>query len=209
MALIQRWFFRNYDNASTTLTYGKFRSVVQGYGGVQTVGASTTVTAVTASIGTFSPVQVGDTIVFWVAEAPLVRRVTAKASNDSITVSSSVDLSALTGGYAAWYFWPFLSGTGAESGWIKVDDLISKTLYLQFTTVAATGGIDVQIQTRGGDYATVGVNTFPLKNYTAATDSEAIPIAEDAKDLRVGVCGHTDFSGTDDFTIYIEGNQRW
>lgn len=217
MGLHQKLLFWQFDNDSTSLTYCYFDSPNQGFGALETSGANTTVTKVSTDTDSshqpFNPMvalgTTGHMIMFEYPELTfLTRKVNTVSSGTSIVVDSAVTLVACS----SWHWRKLNKGTAITDGWVKIDYLKKKTLFIDLKTVSAGGGIDIQVEGRGSGVAGQGgdkkVIIVPLTNYAAAT-SVAYPIQEDVTWLRVGVCGHTDFSGTDDVTIYVEGDTAW
>lgn len=218
MGLHQKLLFWQFDNDSTSLTYCYYDSANQGFGGLETSGSSTTVTKISTDTDTshqpFNPLKTiggtGHIVMFEYPEATyLTRKVaTAPTTGTTLVVDSAVTLVACS----SWWWRKLNKGTTITDGWVKVDYLKRKTLHVDIKTVGAGGGIDIQVEGRGQGLAATGsdktVILVPLQNYSAAT-SFSYPIQEDVTWIRVGVCGHTDFSGTDDVTIFIEGDQAW
>lgn len=123
-------FWRN-DIDSATLTYCRMNGVNDDVFGepiqrtqlIKTAGVSATVTEFTASSGPFSAVSVGDVLVIKTPtsldpEHRDTRAVIAKASAASITVDSTIDLSA-AGGFS-FGFYKIQCGTSDNDGWVNV-----------------------------------------------------------------------------------------
>lgn len=143
-----------YDVASTSYIYtsylgqngSQYGAPIAGAGNIKTTGSSTTVVSNTASAAALLPLSVGDLVLFTLpANAGLGTKtavnVTAKASNDSMTVSTAVDL---TGGVSYTYL-RASRGTGATIGWLNVAGDAKKTFSWTIATINATS-IEVQIQ---------------------------------------------------------------
>lgn len=144
----------DYDLDATTYTY----CVTTGQGGdplaqgrlgqakIETSGSSTTWTASTTGQKPFDRLAVGDEITVKDASVPpefITRRVTAKASGDSITVSSAADL----GADGVMFTWRQRAcGTTATSGWIPTEAQGESLFAIQIDQLNVTGGIDVSVE---------------------------------------------------------------
>lgn len=169
-----------YDLDATSLTY--CNSV--GEGGlvlapprrmpdkVKTSGSSTTVTSNTASSGAFEFVAVGDLLWFPRTESvPIAagsavgvwRYVTARASADSITVDTAVDLSS---GYG-FGLRVVSCGTAATSGVVPVEGFDSLNFVGQIDQISVTGGITYQVECRADGPAAAWVTVIGPTNKTA------------------------------------------
>jgi hypothetical protein len=203
LGLIQKWFYQDYDLDATTYKYGKLSDWRQGYGGFATSGSSTTVTAVTASIGTFAPLAVGDKIRFLIAGTWYERTVSAVASPDSITVSSAIE----TTGASAWYYRSRSIGTAITSGLHSVANLVDVTLYVNWVTKAAdTIVMSIEGVNQGDQLAH---RLMDEQTLTAAGIVMPIEIADAVHGLRLGVKAGSSFAGTDVFNAYLEGKERF
>lgn len=120
------YFAIRYDVDSASKTYcvlngsngQPFGSPVRVSTRVETVGSSTTITAVTALSEPFDDVSVGDVLVFSVNGTPTMRTVVTNADADTVTVDEAIDLSAGAG--FTFSYWQPACGTAATSGWITV-----------------------------------------------------------------------------------------
>lgn len=203
--LEQRTFFRNYDILALTYVYGKLEGPHQGYGGVALVSASTTVNAITAGIGTFSPVNVGDFLWFYAGETLVKRKVATKPSSDQITIDSNP---GVTANVAAWHYMPFKSGATATDGWVPIQKFEGKaSVLLAFPTIADAGGFDIKIEVKGFEIEAAPIFIIE-KHYDQGTTpaSEEFPIPAIAAAIRVGLKGTAGFAGTDDISVSIAGN---
>jgi len=135
-----RWMTK-YDLDANTFTYcvvlGKdgspWGAPIAGPALIETSGSSTTVTAVTASSGPFTELAVKDIIMVKpspASEAWNVVTITAKASDDSITVDTAVDWSAGSG--FSFQYLKTSCGTDANSGWIDVSGFVFKTMLMEW-----------------------------------------------------------------------------
>ena len=199
-------FYYAYDLDATTYKYGRLGGPgglpVQGKYGLETSGSSTTVTAVAGT--PFDPVTALDMIVIVKGETKYTRKVATKVDGTEITIDSAVDL---TGGYSGWFFYPWRIGATNADGWHQVTGYEEMTVHIVIPTVAAAGGVDVQIQglspNLGGSPVTLWSN-----NYAAATTGDNVEIGEELLALRVGVKGGSGFAGTDDINIWMTGRVR-
>lgn len=216
MGIVKIDLFRKYDLDSTSYKWGKFKRAVPGFGGIKTSGNSTTITSMdsTASAGheAFVGLGVGDILLIRQAdsggaEVYAERKIVTFTDINTIVVDSAINIGA--SGTTAWWYMKRDLGTGDENGAVRIDNYDHVDLVLNFRTVAAGGGISVNIQERGGGLNTDWVNLVPDKVYTATTDSEIFPIVSRCREIRVGVKGVSDFAGTDDFDIYLLGRPRW
>jgi hypothetical protein len=147
-----------------------FAGPYPGRGQIETSGSSTTVTGVNAADDVFTDIGVGDVLFTRTgAGVTSLRVVTAKASVDSITVNTAIDL---TGG-VNWTYKKLACGTSATDGWID-----------------ATGDtVQLTVQYDAGDLDTLDVSWFCRE---AAPGSGAIRVYPGpASD-----CGDGTLSGT-------------
>ncbi len=216
-------FYLNYDLDATTFKYGKITAPAggfQGYEGIKTTGASTTIDAVTAGKRPFGHMSVGDYILFYIGETPTTRRrVLTKPSDDQITISgANVNLGA---GITSWYFFPFKIGVTTEDGAHGVEAYETAFVEIEIPTIAAAGGVDISLEIRGRSPAS---QWFVLlaKTYAAAPAVDVIEVnKKDATGIpaggwpnvigsvRLGLKGNTGFAGTDDISAWLTGNPRW
>lgn len=192
MFLNTKQFYKGNDPGAA-YAYGRLGDAsgqpVQGRNGVQTAGASTTVTATDGT--PFDAVTVGAIIVFCSPrpDGKIVRTVTAKASGSSITVDTAVTLAAGT----AFFFWPFKSGTTVDDGWHNVNAWSAITVFVDVTTLGSTT-IEANVEVGGGPFsAPVQANTTPVAVSATVTTSisavgrRAIEVLSMAQSLRVGL----------------------
>jgi hypothetical protein len=192
MFLGTKQFYKGYDPGAAYF-YGRLGDAsgqpVQGRNGVETAGASTTVTATDGT--PFDPVTVGSIIVFCSPrpDGKIVRTVTAKASGSSITVDSAVTLGAGT----AFFFWPFKGGTTDSDGWHNVNAFSAITVFVDVATLGSTA-IEAIVEVGGGPFsAPVQANTTPAAVSATVTASisavgrVAIEVFSVAQSLRVGL----------------------
>lgn len=201
MFLDSKLFYESY-NPGSSYSYGRMGSAVRGKYGVQTSGSSTTVTATDGT--PFGPVTVGSTIVFMTPrpDGRIIRKVTAKASPTSITISSAATIPAGT----AFFFYPFKEGTTDNDGWHLVNDLSAISVIVDVATLGSTS-IDVNIQGGGGPFSTPFTpTTSPASpvNITA-TGRTVIEVTSVVQSLRVGLKANT--PGTDVVTVRLAGEQ--
>jgi hypothetical protein len=112
-----------YDVDSTTLTFctmvgasgNPAGSPVSGSGRILTAGSSTTVTSETASAGALAPVVARDVIIVQRGSTTDTAVVTAKASNDSVTVDAAVNWPG-----NSYTYLKSTCGTTDNDGWVGV-----------------------------------------------------------------------------------------
>lgn len=160
----ERTWVREYDVDSATLTFCSSGTLITGTGQLKTSGSSTTVTSAVAGSASLSPIVVGDQLsVVSSTGAETFRTVTAKASNDSITVSSAVDWTTPVN----FRFRKVTCGTDDESGWLPVGDFSQSLSIVQYEAGDLTGGLSVQWQCRG---AAPGSKPMKIHPPTGSTD---------------------------------------
>lgn len=199
--LEKKRFYYNYDPGAA-YNYGRIGTPsgipIQGKYGVETSGASTTVTATDGT--PFDPVKVGDLIHFVSArpeETILTRKVATKTSGSSITVDSSLTLAAGT----SWFFEPFTVGTAADDGWHSTIHWSAITIFGRVDTLNSTS-IDVLPEGPGED----GIGSVPLATATnlTATGGFTINIDQVVKALRVGLKTNGD-AADDEISVWAVG----
>lgn len=137
--------------------YGQIR---QGQTFITTSGSSTTTTALAAGTQPFVGISVGSLIAVQTGPAladVLYRYVTAKASNDSITVNSAWDLGAAG---RAFYYYGYSQGTTVNDGWINIGALNLATIHFRIDTFNATSD-DVKIECRHSTFNSQPNIVFP------------------------------------------------
>lgn len=196
-------FFANYDVTTAGYTYGFFGnraampydqpfgdgvSVDQRNNRVKTTGSSTTVAAVDTSNGEpFAGVAAGDLLIFprSLASAtantdfvrfPAYRYITAKASNDSLTVDTAIILDpsvvpstvpiAATAAYFPFRYKNFISGTGATDGWFDVRSFVGINVDFQVNTINATS-LEATLECKA-DINAATANPIFVGSFTAA-----------------------------------------
>ncbi len=197
-------FYSSYDVASTSYVYGRVTGPFQGKGGV-TAATSTTVSADATSDAPFAGLKAGDLLWFRTAEQTVVKRLIATASSPTSLVASGA---ALTFSGIPWHYLPFTVGTGLTNGWHRIAHFRpgSITVHIALGTVAAAGGVDINIEVRGSRNFQANPNEVWSQNYAAsAAYEDAVVVTETGSDLRVGVKGGSGFAGTDDITIFMTG----
>lgn len=158
----------NYDLDSTSdisCAYGAERPVTQK---IATSGSSTTVAAVTASTGPFTGVSVGD-VIYALSTSGIRegRLVTARASADSITVDSAVNL----GTGVTFTTRQRSCGTAATDGWFYVNAGTVANITLQIDQLSlGSGALAAKIECKYGDLEGIGasVNVWPGESSAAA-----------------------------------------
>jgi hypothetical protein len=194
----QATFFSAYDVSATSPIYcvqtgqnGNATDAppIRGFAAIITSGSSTTVTSATASTSAFRDVVVGD--VLFIRQDPAmtttVRYVTARASADSITINSAVNITAAT----MFSFRHQTCGTAATSGQVNAawGATANKAVELCVSTINATS---ISFFVEGKLHAD-SPSWEPLVSPTyTTTGCENIPINEPLSLIRVGVQVNTD-----------------
>ncbi len=170
------------------------------------ITAAANSTTVTSTGGAFTNLVVGDHL-FLVDPSPLTlgrvveRVITARASANSITISSAVSTSTAVSQQS--FEWRKLEcGTAATSGWVPVEALRPVKFSIAVNQLSvATGGVDIRVECREQGEDAQPFRVYPttgFTNYTAAgIDSRLVvglSIYDLWKECRVGV----KLSGTDD-----------
>ena len=198
-------FYSSYDLDSTSYKYGRITGPFQGEGGV-TADTSTTVTADATARNPFAGLKAGDLLWFRTAEQTVVKRKLATATSTTSLVSSGAALAFTS---IPWHSLPFTIGTGLTNGWHRIAHFRpgSVTVHILIPTVAAAGGVVVNIEVRGSGNFQADPNEVWSKTYAAA-DEDAVIVTETASDLRVGVKGGSGFGGTDVISVFMTGVLR-
>jgi hypothetical protein len=216
-----------FDVASTTMNYpamvgargdpwgDSFKVLIP----IDTTGSSTTVDAVTAATAPFADLAVGDLLI--------VRRdnsvtdmvwITAKATDDQVTVSSAVDWSA---GYV--FEWrDLVSGTGTDSGWISISGFKSVQMTVQYEDGDLTG-LDVVWECKEASYFSEPVQVYPgpsdtcgygtlntnVCTYSTTGDRQSVGLPVNLFSYcRVGLAYRTADGGTrEDVRIIVTGDK--
>jgi len=210
--LENKHFFYNYDLDSLAFKYGRIGGPdggpVQGRGGVETSGSSTTVTAVTDTVPPrpFAPCQAGDILVFPTPPDTLsLRKLATKTSDVEIEVDTAIDLDA-TGG---WFYYPFHIGdTTATDVWHHVSMYRSLFVHFNVPSLAAAGGIDYSIEGATGGNLSGIVPVSLLTGTITAIGTVVLEVPALPLLLRVGLKGNAGFAGTDSITVWVTGDLR-
>lgn len=160
-------FTIGYDVAATTFVYCRMtgdgddaranprRVIIP----IKTTGSSTTVSAVTAATNPFADLDVGDTIIVDKSTGQDTVWITAKASDDSVTVSSAVNWSA---GFM--FHWLKLDcGTDETAGWIHVTPGHSIAMTVQYDAGDLTA-LEVVWEGKEGSPVSRPVQIYPGPN---------------------------------------------
>lgn len=166
----------DYDLDSTSYVYPHSTGALQrtwgpgnvGHGKIETSGSSTTVTGVVGADDPFANLAVGDELEIVYQGFTYFRYVAAKASSDSITVNTAIDLT----NDAAFRWRDRTNGTAATSGWVPVHGMQSVLYQIDIDQLNVTGGIDVKVECRiiGATTSAVLIND-PVDNETAVTST--------------------------------------
>jgi hypothetical protein len=206
----QRSIFKHYNfqgPASGAYTYIAAHHQ-KGQGTIVTSGSSTTVTSGNLTQA-FSQAAVGDQIKTRVNKVTYRRYIATKASNDSVTVDTALSIPAP----APWYHLRQVGGITDADGWINVQGLENKLLYIQINTLGSAAGISYSVETRGaGDNSTprqIIAGTLTAAVVAGTTNplaADVVVIAEAMQDIRVGVKNAND--GADNVSCWITGELR-
>lgn len=210
---VEATLLRNYDVVATSYTYSAFGDQNAALAPVNNQGvsrwwnggsekrirvfatASNTLAAVTAGQAPFSGLAVGDLLIFNnTSQAATTfgvlveeeRLITAKASNDSVTIDGAALTTPTTG--VTFRYKKFFTGTAATDGWIDVSQFDSFNIETEVITIAATS-LDVSLACRATKWGTS--DEVFTKNYTAAGNDHAYVVAKYSQ-CRVGWRVNTD-----------------
>ena len=202
----QKTFYQNYDLDAATLKYGVVTGRHQGFGGVKTTGASTTIDAVSAGAAPFAPLVVGDYIQFQIGETwTSIRKVLTKPSNDQITISgANINLGT---GIASWYFMPFRIGITAADGGHSTEAYSRAFITIEIIALAAAPGLSYSVEVKGRAPSAAWAPSVSIPpGALAAVGNKTFELQELVGSVRVGVMATTAFAGTDDISIFLTGN---
>lgn len=208
----QLYFYRQYDLDSTSFKYGRLRRARPGQGGIKTSGSSTTVDAITAGIGTFASVTVGDILLIYDRETKYERKVASVVSPDQITVDSALNIDNSGAGVPSWYVMPFEIGTADTDGWQSCEHLVqeSKKVRIEAPAIQAAGGLDIQIETLDPGFSSrPSVVLGPVNFPASAAVAKEYSVPELCRAIRLGVKGASGFAGTDSITAWLIGEPRY
>jgi hypothetical protein len=181
-----------------------------------TAGVSTTTVTSVATNGAFTSLLAGDEIeVSLPALASLGtgrarRLLTARASADSVTVDTAIQIES-TGAPFVW--WKFYKDATAEDGWFSVGDAKEFTLFLGISQADVTGGIDYKAECRESYLDRKG----PVALLAGPTNVTTFPLAatrilnvynERYAECRVGIKIGTSDDGADT-TTHLEKVTLW
>lgn len=147
---------------------------------ITTSGSTTTVTGVNGADDAFDPVGVGSIIYLNIPQdvgslsvnyGPAERYLTAKASADSVTVDTAIELPTAGVNYA---YTVQTCGTAAGSGWFPVGGFASHTLLLEIAQISTTSGIDYVLQCKHGHPWATAVTV--IENTAAVTTATTVPL---------------------------------
>ncbi len=167
-------------------------------------GGSTTTTGVTASDDVFKNLSVGDFIGVNLPDDPDTaedgvawRHITAKASDDSLTVNSAWDLS----GQHVFFYRLRNCGAGDQDGWINMLGADQVTFHLDIQQMSGTGGITYVVECRPSGVP--GINPVVVigeTNVAAAVDTSASVVTEPWSACRLGFRWETNDDAVDTTT---------
>lgn len=218
MAGETRTFFYRYAPTATGTSYvfGKCDPIIpQLRSAIATSGSSATTTDPNSLSGFFAT-KVGDIIFAQIGTSRVAKRISAKASNNSITVEgpgADADAWNVGTGNTAWWVMPFTSGTADTSGWVDVSRFGSqKTIHVAVNDLTGvTGGFNVIIQGKSyGDSAAgatpvwlYGPVNYTTTNANTVTDQRSFPIGEDISAVRVGVTAGSAAGAQSEITVTL------
>lgn len=130
---------------------------------VRVTSSTTTLAAVTALTSPFTSVAVGDEVTVVVSGIARTRVITAKASDDSVTMNAGfVDATgtAVNVTNVQFTYRDRTCGTAATDGWFPVSTYRGANVSLQVTQISVTGQIEFIIQCRKS-----GVDDSPIDVY--------------------------------------------
>lgn len=166
----------------TTGTNGDpFGAPIQVTPRIETSGSSTTVSAVTASSAPFARLAVGDQVIAstGVGSAESIRYITAKASDDSVTVNAAVNWD-IDGGVT--FKWRKVTcGTTAASGWIDVGGREVR-VFVDVNQLNVTGGINITVEGK--------LNSADTQVYTIYPDPDDSTSASECKEGNATAARH-------------------
>ncbi len=160
------------DLDATSYTYcvvstqgGPWTAPQDGRVSIKTSGSSATVTAVTAATNPFEQITVGDILYLRHRNDKAdIRYVTAKATNDSVTVNTAIDISS-----GVPFSWQDVTcGTGVTAGWIPANEWHEINVIWQIDQMNATS-IDVIIHGRDETLGPVPTTIYPDPADSAST----------------------------------------
>ena len=190
-----------YNLNSTSVIYCKTRPIGTVPIKIKTTGSSQSVTENTASTNPFTDLAQDDIIQVTKPDGTaLTASIKTRTDAANVVVDTAIDLSA---GYV--FNWiKQTCGTTAEDGWADVGSFADKTVFIEYNQGDLTGGLDVQVQCRGGypgaqatqvwPSFTAGVgNTF--QNFPTAGVGLAgrftVPMTTPCSQIRVGIKANT------------------
>lgn len=181
---VSKIVFQDYDIQSGTVVYPRLSAPRQGGGAIETSGSSTTVTAVVAGSLPFALLGVGDMIMIRGKDGVVSRRnITAKASGDSVTVNSAIDL---TGGFH--FEWRDLDTTGAGIDVTGMDALQVHLDWLTDNSTSITWSIDGQLH---GDSTGLWANLYTSPAVVTAIGAVVVSLNNPVSKIRVGILTDT------------------
>jgi hypothetical protein len=164
-----------YDLTSTSYTYPLLGNPLSGSANVKTSGSSTTVTA--ASGTPFADVAVGAELTIQTdVTTRVVRAVTAKASDTSITVDTAANLSGNGSTGYPFSYRPLSDGTGLTQGWIKVSQYSEKNYVFEVNTINATN-ITVRVECKSSGDMASPIQIYPATGGTGQCGTGVVTTA--------------------------------
>lgn len=162
---------------------------------VTTSGSSTTITSVSSNAA-FAPVDVGSILYFTIPQdsaslavsaGPTTRVVTAKASSNSITVNSAIELPSTGVNFS---YTTQECGTAATNGWFGLTSYDAATVQLQIDQISVTGGITYSLECGlllGPDTGSIYTSDVVATANLTATGTTTIAVGEPYNVCRLGL----------------------
>lgn len=206
--IIKRWPFNG-----AAFVYVGARQRRRGAGTIVTSGSSTTVTSGNVAVGgsvpqAFSQALVGDEIKLVMAGVVYRRYIRTKNSHDSVVVDTAINIPTAH----TWTHLPHQSGLTDAVGWVNVQHLENKLLFIQLNSTASGAGITYSVEGRGAgdnnvprELATGTLTAAVVAGTTNTAAADTLVIPEMIQDIRIGV--KNDAGGIDNVSAWITGVQ--
>lgn len=199
----QRPIFKQYLYKGTGYVYAGAKRDRRGHGTIVTSGSTTTITSVNRA---FEDAAVGDEIRVIINKVTYRRYIRTWTNAGSVVVDAAINIPVAQ----TWHHLPQRSGTADTDGWINVQHLKDKVLYIQMDATASGAGISYSLEGKGD-----GSNTVPRQlatgTLTAAVvagttnplAADTVVIAELLSAIRVGV--KNDNADVDKVSAWVTG----
>lgn len=211
MIFVQKLLCDTFDVTATAQYVRTSEFTLQGDVPIKTTGSSTTVDAVVASSAPFKYLDVNDILHVEVDNTVTTRTITAKASNDQVTVDAAVDWeNGGAGRHFRWRNTEFASAPNTTAGLVNVSGWKDVVVYAtqesyNFATnvtvtvegIVAGGTTPVTLEDPQGNAAVI---TF------TAVGSNSVPIGTAVDSLRVSLVGSGADGGLNNITVWVGGH---